>query len=100
MNDRLIEILATRPDFTLSAQDKKLLDIFGEYLDRGSLFLFNYEPGDDPAFVFTNDAQRYRFTVSEIRERVLALKRGEAMDWERVPFEYISRPASEKPNTD
>jgi hypothetical protein len=87
MNDRLIEILSARPDFTLSIEDKKLLDFFAEYLDHGSLFLANFEPGNDPNFIFTNDAQRYRFAMSEIRELVYGLKRGIAVDWERIPFE-------------
>jgi hypothetical protein len=91
MNDRLLEILSKRSDFTIAEEDKKLLDRFVEYLDRGSLFLSGFEPGNDPAFIFTNDAQIYRFPMSEIRARVLALKRGEAMDWERIPFEYKSQ---------
>ena len=88
MNDRLLEILSKRPDFTIPAEDKKLLDIFVEYLDRGSLMLSGFEPGNDPTFLFTNDAQIYRFPMSDIRARVLAMKRGEPMDWERIPFEY------------
>ena len=91
MNDRLLEILSKRPDFTIADEDKKLLDIFVEYLDHGSLFLSGFEPGTDPAFIFTNDAQIYRFPMSEIRSCVLGLKRGEAMDWERIPFEYKSQ---------
>ena len=91
MNDRLLEILSTRPDFTVASEDKKLLDIFVEYLDHGSLFLAGFEPGTDPMFIFTNDAQIYRFPMSEIRARVLAMKRGEPMDWERIPFEYKER---------
>ena len=87
MNDRLLEILSERADFSIPREDKKLLDIFVEYLDRGSLFLAGFEPGIDPTFIFTNDAQIYRFMMSDIRARVLAMKRGEAMDWERIPFE-------------
>jgi hypothetical protein len=88
MNDRLIEILSEREDFTLSPSDKQSLDRFAEYLDRGSLFLFGFEPVPDPIFIFTNDAQRYRFRMSEIRDYIAQLSRGEAIDWERVPFEY------------
>jgi hypothetical protein len=84
MNDRLLEILAARANFSVSREDKKLLDFWVEYLDHGSLFLCGFEPGEDPAFLFTNDAQRYRFRMSEIREHVLAMKRGEAIDWERM----------------
>ncbi len=87
MNDRLIEILSERPDFTLSVEDKKLLDFFAEYLDHGSLFLAGFEPGSDPIFIFTNDAQRYRFAMSEIRGLVQGMKRGIAVDWERISFE-------------
>ena len=87
MNDRLIEILSLRPDFTVSSEDKKLLDFFAEYLDHGSLFLAGFEPGVDPLFIFTNDAQRYRFTMSEIRELVLGMKSGKAVDWETIEFD-------------
>jgi len=89
MNDRLIEILEQRNDFTLSSEDKRKLDFFAEYLDHGSLFLVGYEPGDDPLFVFTNDAQRYRFRLSEIRTYVNGMKSGTPMPWEEIPFEYI-----------
>ncbi len=91
MNDRLLDILSERPDFLVSGDDKKLLDIFVEYLDHGSLFLSGFEPGTDPAFLFTNDAQRFRFRMSEVRQHVLAMKRGNAMDWEHIPFEYEER---------
>ncbi len=86
MNDRLLQILSERPDFTVVGDDKKSLDRFVEYLDRGSLFMTGFEPGDDPAFLFTNDAQVYRFPMSEIREYIAQMKRGEAIDWERVPY--------------
>ena len=92
MNDRLIEILTQRPDFTIAGEDKKRLDFFAEYLDHGSLFLTKFEPGDDPVFVFSNDAQLYRFTMTQIRDYVIGMKSGKAMDWELVPFEYIERP--------
>jgi hypothetical protein len=104
MNDRLLEILSARTDFSLSPEDKKLLDIFVEYLDHGSLFLSGFEPSVDdgssnkderssnnPVFNFTNEAQHYRFSMSQIREHVLGLKQGRAMDWEGMPFEYVNR---------
>ncbi|MDP4199468.1 MAG: hypothetical protein Q8922_02840 [Bacteroidota bacterium] len=91
MNDRLLAILAERPDFHVTDDEKKALDFFVEYLDRGSLFMSGYEPGLDPVFLFTNDAQIYRFLLSEILLYVMQMKRGEAMDWERVPFEYKSK---------
>jgi hypothetical protein len=87
MNDRLIEILSARTDFVLSGEDKKLLDFFAEYLDHGSLFLAGFESGTNPIFVFTNEAQRYRFSMSEIRDLVFGMKRGMPVDWERIPFE-------------
>jgi hypothetical protein len=90
MNDRLLAILAERPDFTITGENKKLLQFFVEYLDHGSLFMVGFEPGDDPIFVFTNDAQRYRFAFSQIRELVLGMKSGVAIDWEAIPFEYIN----------
>ena len=91
MNDRLLEILSERPDFTIAGRDYALLKFFVEYLDHGSLFMVGFEPGDDPLFTFTNDAQRYMFRMSEIRSYAENMKRGVAMDWESVPFEYISR---------
>ena len=91
MNDRLLEILAARPDFSISPEDKKLLDIFSEYLDRGSLFLSSFVPSDNPAFIFTNDAQHYTFTMSDIRSHVNGLKQGKAMDWESLPYEYAKK---------
>jgi hypothetical protein len=87
MNDRLIEILSVRADFTVSVEDKKLLDFFAEYLDHGSLFLAGFERGNDPIFIFTNEAQRYRFSMSKIRELVLGMKHGKAVDWESIEFE-------------
>ena len=91
MNDRLVAILTERPDFNITGEDKKRLDFFAEYLDHGSLFLVGFEPGNDPEFTFTNDAQRYRFRMSEIRELVIGMKSGRAMPWEEIPFEYINK---------
>ena len=93
MNDRLLEILSHRPDFLVSPEDKRILDFFVEYLDHGSLMMVGFEPGDDPEFSFTNDAQRYRFKLSEIREYYRQMKSGTPMDWENVPYEYIGRAA-------
>jgi len=97
MNDRLLEILSARPDFSLSPEDKKLLDIFVEYLDRGSLFMSGFRAGVDerssnnPTFVFTNEAQRYSFDMTSIRKHIQNLKQGIAMEWESIPFEYVNR---------
>jgi hypothetical protein len=89
MNDRLLEILTHRPDFHVTPEDQKRLQFFVEYLDHGSLFMLGYEPGEDPAFLFTNDAQHYRFSLSEIRRYVDDMKSGIPMPWENIPFEYI-----------
>ena len=91
MNDRLLEILSERPDFTIVGEDKKLLQFFVEYLDHGSLFMVGFEPGTDPVFTFTNDAQRYHFHFSQIRTLALGMKSGVAMGWEEIPFEEINR---------
>jgi hypothetical protein len=91
LNDRLLQILSERPDFTITGTDKKALEIFVEYLDRGSLFMTGCETGDDPLFAFSNDAQIYRFKLSEIVELVSKMKQGIAIDWERVPYEYVTR---------
>ncbi|HEY3873989.1 MAG TPA: hypothetical protein VGM92_00800 [Candidatus Kapabacteria bacterium] len=90
MNDRLLEILSARPDFSIVDSDRKSLDFFCEYLDHGSLFLSGFEPGTDPAFLFTNDAQLYRFSMREIRELVSGMKAGRAMKWEEIPFDLKS----------
>jgi hypothetical protein len=95
MNDRLLAILAERPDFNASPEDKKRLDFFVEYLDHGSLFMVGFEPGADPSFTFTNDAQHYRFSLSDIRKHTDAMKSGQPMNWERIPFEYITRHSDE-----
>lgn len=91
MNDRLVEILSQRADFHITGEDKKRLDFFAEYLDHGSLFLVGFEPGEDPEFTFTNDAQRYRFRMSEIREHVIGMKSGKPMPWEEIGYELINR---------
>lgn len=92
MNDRMLEVISQRPDFGIDGADKKVLDFFCDYLDHGSLFLVEFMPGDDPAFLFTNDAQRYTFRMSDIRGYVTDMKSGrQSMDWETVPFELISR---------
>ena len=91
MNDRLLEILSMRPDFTIAGSDKKALEVFVEYLDRGSLFMTGYEAGDDPLFAFSNDAQLYKFRLSEIVVLVAQMKQGVPIDWEKVPYEYVTR---------
>ena len=92
VNDRLIEILSERPDFTLSVEIKSCSISLRNISIYGSLFLAGFEPGSDPIFIFTNDAQRYRFAMSEIRGLVQGMKRGIAVDWERISFELEGRP--------
>jgi hypothetical protein len=89
MNHLLLKILSERADFKLPAEDQKILDFFVEYLDHGSLMLLEFIPGEDPSFVFTNDAQHYTFSLSEIRLHYKNMKSGIAMNWEEIPFEYI-----------
>ncbi len=89
MNRQLLDILYERPDFPVAMADRPILDFFCEYLDHGSLWLLGFEGGDDPLFTFTNDAQHYHFTMSQIREYYRQMKSGTPMDWERIPFDYI-----------
>lgn len=90
MNHHLLSLLAQRPDFQIKDVDRKMLDFFVEYLDHGSLMLLNFEPGTDPRFIFTNDAQHYTFSLSEIRLHYKNMKSGIPMKWEAIPFDYIS----------
>jgi hypothetical protein len=91
MNSRILEALYERPDFPIGPEDKKMLDWFSEYLDHGSLFLLRFEPGDDPRFTFANDAQHYHFRLSDVRKYYTQMKSGIPMDWENIPFEYITK---------
>lgn len=91
MNHPLLALLAERPEFPIRGEDLNILDFFVEYMDHNSLKLLKYEDGADPAFIFTNEAQRYRFTMPEIREYRRKMKSGVPMDWETIPFEYISK---------
>lgn len=90
MNHPLLAILAERPEFPVRGEDLKILDFFVEYLDHSSLKLLAYEGITDPIFIFTNEAQRYRFSMSEIRDHYQHMKSGKPLDWEHIPFDYIS----------
>ena len=90
MNHQLLSIIAERPDFTLSAEDKKIAEFFVEYMDHSSLWLLRYEPDEDPRFIFTNEAQHFTFSLSEIRQHYKNMKSGIPMNWENIPFEYVS----------
>ena len=90
MNHQLLSIIAERPDFTLSGEDKKIAEFFVESMDHNSLWLLRYETGEDPRFVFTNDAQHFTFTLLQIKEHYKNMTSGLAMNWEDIPFEYVS----------
>jgi hypothetical protein len=91
MNLRLLSILVEKPDFPIKGDDRKILEFFVEYLDHNSLWLLGLKHADDPVFTFTNEAQRYTFSMSEIRTLYHDMKSGIPMDWEHIPFEYISK---------
>lgn len=91
MNRQLLDILATKDDFIIVGDDLLTLYAFVEYMDHNSLWLLSYTKTDDPIFVFTNDAQRYTFTLSTIKQYYKNMKSGIAMDWDTIPFEYISK---------
>ena len=71
-------------------EDKKIVDFFVEYMDHNSLWLLRYEAGGDPRFIFTNEAQHFTFTLTEIRRHYKNMKSGIALNWEEIPFEYVS----------
>jgi hypothetical protein len=91
MNQQLLEILSQRDDFRFSDEDRKILKFFVEYMDHSSLWLFSYEAGEDGRFIFTNEAQHFTFTMSQIRSYYNDMKSGVPMDWEKIPFEYITK---------
>ncbi len=93
MNRQLLELLEQRSDYPIPIEDRKLVEWFVEYLDHSSLWLLRWEQSDsgEPVFIFTNEAQRFRFSVSEMKAHYASMKSGVAMDWESIPFEYISK---------
>jgi hypothetical protein len=90
MNHQLLAIIAERSDFTIKGEDKKIVEFFVEYMDHNSLWLLRYEADSDPRFIFTNEAQHFTFTLSEIRQHYHNMKSGIALNWEEIPFEYVS----------
>ena len=90
MNHHLLAIIAERPDFSITGEDKKIIEFFVEYMDHNSLWLLRYYADVDPKFIFTNEAQHFTFTLSEIREHYKRMKSGIALNWEEIPFEYVS----------
>ena len=91
MNQELLSIITKKPDYRVKKEDQKIVEFFTEYMDHNSLWLLRYEAGDDPRFIFTNDAQRYAFSLSEIKGHYQKMKSGIPMKWEEIPFEYISK---------
>jgi len=91
MNQELLSIIAKKPDYQVKGEDQKIVEFFTEYMDHNSLWLLRYEAGDDPRFIFTNDAQHYIFSLSEIKEYYKNMKSGIPMKWEEIPFEYIGK---------
>lgn len=91
MNQLLLEILSERDDFNFSEEDRKILTFFVEYMDHSSLWLLSYESAEDARFIFTNDAQHFTFTMSQIRGYYHDMKSGKRMNWEEIPFEYITK---------
>lgn len=90
MNHQLLSILADHPDFTIMGEDRKIVEFFVEYMDHNSLWLLRFEAEDDPRFIFTNEAQHFTFTLSEIRQHYKNMKSGIPMNWEKIPFTYVS----------
>ncbi|MEI8133515.1 MAG: hypothetical protein WCH46_00390 [bacterium] len=91
MNEQLLSIIAAKADYPVTKDDQSVVASFCEYMDHNSLWLLRCEHSDDPKFIFTNDAQHFTFTLSEIKEHYRKMKSGIAMDWENIPFEYISK---------
>lgn len=89
MNEKILELFLSRPDLQLPEEEQQLLYKFFTYLDRNSLWLRFYEPGDDPVFLVSDDTMRYRLPLSQIHEMWTALKAGKAIEWERLPYEYV-----------
>ncbi len=91
MNRQLLDILSSKDDFIVVGDDLVILYAFVDYMDHNSLWLLSYTKADDPIFIFTNDAQRYTFALSMIKEYYKKMKSGVAMDWDTIEFEYISK---------
>jgi hypothetical protein len=91
VNHELLAILAAKADYTITGADQKIVEFFTEYMDHNSLWLLRYEHDADPRFIFTNEAQRFTFSLSQIRSYYHNMKSGIPMNWEEIPFEYISK---------
>ena len=93
MNQQLLELLEQKSDYPVTGEDRKIVRWFCEYLDHNSLWLLRWEQSvsGEPLFLFTNEAQRFSFLLSQIKEHYRSMKSGIALDWEAIPFEYISK---------
>ncbi len=91
MNQQLLDIIAERDDFDYSQEDMKILQFFVEYMDHSSLWLFSYIANEDAKFIFTNEAQHFTFTMNQIRSYYKDMKSGKPMNWDEIPFEYITK---------
>lgn len=89
MNEKILELFLSRPDLQLGEEDQLLLQKFFTYLDRNSLWLRFYEPGENPVFLVSDDTMRYRLSLSQIRTMWTELKSGKAIVWEELPYEYV-----------
>ncbi|MEP7235336.1 MAG: hypothetical protein ABI778_08580 [Ignavibacteriota bacterium] len=90
MNQQLLSIIAARPDYSVADDVHPIVEFFVEYMDHNSLWLLRYESGNDPRFIFTNDAQNFTFTLSQMQQHYKNMKSGIAMKWEEIPFEYTA----------
>ena len=91
MNHELLSIIAAKPEYTIRGEDRHIVEFFTEYMDHNSLWLLSFEPRADPVFIFTNEAQRFTFTLSQIREHYKKMKSGIPMNWEDIEYEYVSQ---------
>jgi hypothetical protein len=90
MNRQLLDILFETNKVDLNREEKHIVEFFVEYMDHSSLWLLGVEHSSEPVFIFTNEAQRFRFTLSEIKTHYKNMKSGIALDWTTIPFEYTS----------
>ncbi|HYF03980.1 MAG TPA: hypothetical protein VEC36_11420 [Patescibacteria group bacterium] len=96
MNERIFDIFLERGELKLTPEDITLLKKFFHYLDVNSLFLRSYEIAAEPIFIISDDAIRYRFTLSEIKNMWDSMKGGNRIEWEKLPFEYVAGSDAQK----
>ena len=96
MNERIFDIFLERGELKLTPEDITLLKKFFHYLDVNSLFLRSYEIASEPIFFISDDAIRYKFSLSEIKTIWDSLKAGNRIEWETLPFEYVAESDARK----